>query len=209
MLHTLTPPVSIVAASNFRSEKVSRADRACLRLRIFYPPRDHCPLVRLTAMQASPASRSGLWANGVAARAAAIVAGLIGLAAGGCGGSPPPTPDVPASFPAQALMAVDSSTSALHIELRSVPDPPVRGQNVGQLVVTDGTGQPVDGLTISVVPWMPSHGHGTSVNPLTTDDGGGVYVLNPLYLFMAGEWQLQMSFQGTVNDTATATVEIP
>jgi hypothetical protein len=166
-------------------------------------------VVTLWSMKARRASRSGFPANGVAARAAAIVVGLIGLAAGGCGGSPPPTPDVPASFPPQALMAVDSSTNALHIELRSVPDPPVRGQNVGQLVVTDGTGQPVDGLTISVVPWMPSHGHGTSVNPLTTDDGSGVYVLNPLYLFMAGEWQLQMSFQGTVNDTATATVEIP
>jgi hypothetical protein len=158
-------------------------------------------------MQARRASRSGFLANGVvAARAAAIVVGLLGI---GCGGSPPPTPDVPASFPSQALMAVDSSTSALHIEVRSVPDPLVRGQNVGQLTVTDSTGQPIDGLTISVRPWMPSHGHGTSVDPLTTADGSGVYVLNPLYLFMAGEWELQMSFQGAVNDTATATVEIP
>jgi len=55
---------------------------------------------------------------------------------------------------------------------------------------------------------MPSHGHGTSVTPAIIDDGGGVFVANPLYLFMAGEWQLRMTFGGAVNDTATATVEI-
>ncbi len=150
-------------------------------------------------------------ANGVAGRAAAIIAGLIGLGSvtAGCGGSPPPTPEVPASFPSQALAAVDSSAGTLHLELRTVPDPLVRGQNVGQLTVTDSTGQPIDGLTIAVRPWMPSHGHGTSVNPQTIDNGDGVYILNPLYLFMAGEWELQMSFQGAVNDTATTTVEIP
>ena len=84
----------------------------------------------------------------------------------------------------------------------------VLGQNVGQITVTDGNGQPVDGLTLSLLPWMPSHGHGTSVTPAIIDDGGGVFVANPLYLFMAGEWQLRMTFGGAVNDTATATVEI-
>jgi hypothetical protein len=36
-----------------------------------------------------------------------------------------------------------------------------------------------------------------------------VFITNPLYLFMAGEWQIQMKFQGAIDDTATAIVEIP
>jgi len=145
-------------------------------------------------------------------RRAALAAGIVGLcaiASGGCGGSPPAIPPVPASFPAQALTTVGSTSGALQVALRSVPDPPVRGQNVGQLTLTDGTGQPVDGVTVEILPWMPSHGHGTSEAVGVTDQGGGVFIANPLYLFMAGEWQIQMKFQGAIDDTATATLEIP
>jgi len=150
-------------------------------------------------------------ANSVAGRAFSIAAGIIGVFAfaAGCGGSPPAIPPVPASFPPQAVAAVNSMSGSLHVELRSVPDPMVRGENVGQLALTDGNGQPVDGVTVEVLPWMPSHGHGTSQAVEITDQGGGVFIANPLYLFMAGEWQIQMKFQGAVDDTAMATVEIP
>lgn len=156
-------------------------------------------------MQARRASRSSVLANGVAA---AMLAFLL-IANGGCGGSPPPIPPVPASFPLQAVTTVASTSGALQVALRSVPDPPVRGQNVGQLTVTDSNGQPVDGVTVEVLPFMPSHGHGTSQAVEVTDQGGGVFIANPLYLFMAGEWQIQMKFQGAIDDTATAIVEIP
>ncbi len=153
-------------------------------------------------MQARRASRSSVLANGVAA------IGFLAIASG-CGGSPPPIPPVPSSFPLQALTTVASTSGALQVALRSVPDPPVRGQNVGQLTVTDSSGQPIDGITVEVLPWMPSHGHGTSQAVEVTDQGGGVFITNPLYLFMAGEWLIQMKFQGTLDDTATAIVEIP
>lgn len=156
-------------------------------------------------MQARRASRSSVLANGVAA---AMLAGLA-IAFAGCGGSPPPIPPVPSSFPLQAITTVASTSGALQVALRSVPDPPVRGQNVGQLTVTDPSGQPVDGVTVEVLPWMPSHGHGTSQAVEVTDQGGGVFITNPLYLFMAGEWLIQMKFQGAIDDTATAIVEIP
>jgi hypothetical protein len=141
----------------------------------------------------------------------AIAAETVALLAivAGCGGSPPAVPPVPASFPLQAVATVTSTSGALHVELRSVPDPPVRGQNVGQVTVTDGNGQAVDGVSVEVLPWMPSHGHGTSEAVGVTDQGGGVFIANPLYLFMAGEWQIQMKFQGAIDDTATAIVEIP
>jgi hypothetical protein len=143
------------------------------------------------------------------ARDLAGLALLVATLAAACGGAPPPPPEVPDSFPQAALMTLASNSGALHIELRSAPEPLVRGQNVGQLTVVDGNGQPIDGLTVTVFPWMPSHGHGTSAGVGITDTGGGVFIANPLYLFMAGEWQLQMTFEGSVSDTATATVEIP
>ena len=69
-------------------------------------------------------------ANDVATRAATIGAAMIGFLAlsAGCGGSPPAVPPVPASVPSQAVAAVDSTSGSLHVELRSVPDPMVRGQ---------------------------------------------------------------------------------
>jgi hypothetical protein len=136
---------------------------------------------------------------------------VIGVAAswGGCGGAVPPAPDVPASFPAMVLATADSTSGHLHIALRAAPAPLVRGQNVGQLAITDDAGQPVDGLSLALIPWMPSHGHGTSVQPEITPSEVGVFIANPLYLFMAGEWELRMTFEGVFNDTATATVAIP
>jgi YtkA-like len=149
--------------------------------------------------------RPSMWFR--AARGCLGAALAVTLAA--CGGAPPPTPEVPASFPAAPLLAVDSTAGQLHVELRASPDPFVRGQNVGEVTVTNESGQPVDGLTLTVVPWMPAHGHGTSVQPAITDTGDGVFVANPLYLFMAGQWELRMTFTGVVNDSATATVAIP
>jgi hypothetical protein len=143
--------------------------------------------------------RPGGWAPALAPALACVLAA--------CGGVPAPPP-VPDSFPAAALIAVDSTAGTLHVELRSAPEPLVRGQNVGQISVTDGAGQPVDGLTLSVLPWMPSHQHGTSVNPAISDAGAGVFIANPLYLFMAGRWELRMTFEGSVHDTATALVDI-
>jgi YtkA-like len=131
----------------------------------------------------------------------------LALALAACGGTPPP-PEVPASFPPAALVAVASATGALHIELRSAPDPLVRGQNVGQITISDANGQPVDGLTLTVLPWMPAHGHGTSVQPAISSSGVGVFIANPLYLFMAGQWELRMTFDGEAHDTATAIVDI-
>jgi len=130
---------------------------------------------------------------------------LLGI---GCGGSQTPV-EVPASFPPAALTTVDSIAGQAHIEVRSWPQPPVRGGNSVQLAISDGSGAPIDGLTVGVVPWMPSHGHGTSVQPAITDDGSGVFVASPIYLYMAGQWELRIAIDGAIHDTATAIVDIP
>jgi hypothetical protein len=139
-----------------------------------------------------------------------ILLGLAAAAATACGGTPPAL-DVPASFPGAPIAVVASDTGALRVELRSFPEPPVRGQNVGQFTVSDASGQPVAGLTLMVLPWMPAHGHGTSVQAIVAPSATemGVFVANPLYLFMSGQWELRMTFDGDLHDTATAVVEIP
>ena len=141
-------------------------------------------------------------------RSAPILTLALAFALVACGGAPAAL-EVPASFPTAPLTALDSDAGGLHIELRSAPEPLVRGQNVGQIRITDGGGQPVDGLTLTLFPWMPTHGHSTSVQPAITPAGPGVFIVNPLYLFMAGQWELRMTFEGGIHDTATALVEIP
>ena len=93
--------------------------------------------------------------------------------------------------------------------IRFAPDPPTAGEDAAQLVFTDATGAPVAGLDLSVVPCMPAHGHGTSVNPTITEATPGVFVAAPLYLFMPGSWELRMTTAGTVDDTAKASFDIP
>jgi hypothetical protein len=134
---------------------------------------------------------------------------LAATLAAACSSQAPAAPEVPDSFPQMALKTLASDSGGLHIELRSAPEPLVRGLNVGQLTVVDRNGQPIEGLTMSVLPWMPSHAHGTSAPVEITDIGAGVFVANPLYLFMAGEWELRMTFTGSLSDTATTTVAIP
>lgn len=67
----------------------------------------------------------------------------------------------------------------------------VKGNDVWT-VETDiaATMMPVDGLSISVSPYMPDHGHGTTpvgVMPVGSD---GKYMIEPVNLYMAGYWEV-------------------
>ncbi len=54
----------------------------------------------------------------------------------------------------------------------------------------------MDGATIKAVPWMPDHGHGTSVKPTVTPAGtAGTYNIANVYLFMPGLWQTTLTIQ--------------
>jgi len=80
--------------------------------------------------------------------------------------------------------------------MTSMPAPPAQGSDDWMIQVADTSGSPVDGLSIVVTPFMPDHGHGTSVQAVVTDQGNGVYSLAPLYLFMEGYWTVTLNFQG-------------
>lgn len=75
----------------------------------------------------------------------------------------------------------------------SDPAPPVKGTNNWVLQVLDGSGAPVTGATIDVVPYMPDHGHGTSVTPQVSAGDNDDYNLDSLYLFMPGLWQVTIT----------------
>jgi hypothetical protein len=115
-----------------------------------------------------------------------------------------------ASFPVDSLMTVTSQAGTLRIDVRTAPDqPPSRGVVSVDYRVTDGNQKPVDGLAISVVPWMPDMGHGASTTPTVEAMGNGHYMLTNVELFMPGRWDLRTTISGSSNDSATPEFEIP
>lgn len=115
-----------------------------------------------------------------------------------------------ATFPASALTTVTSASGAHTLEVRTSPSqPPSRGTSSVEFIVRDQQGALEDGLTIDVTPWMPAMGHGTSVVPEVSQTAEGTYVARNVALFMPGTWELRSSLHGTVEDSATISLEIP
>ncbi len=73
--------------------------------------------------------------------------------------------------------------------LDSLPAPPQKGDNSWSLELRDPVGELMPGYTLETAPFMPDHGHGTAVEALVTDDGDGIYTLNPVNFFMPGYWE--------------------
>jgi hypothetical protein len=128
----------------------------------------------------------------------------------GCGGGAGASPAVPA-FEGEPGQAVVSDSGALSIGIRWSPDPPVVGLVAAELTtvdVRDAAQEPASGLSLAVVPWMPSHGHGTSVVPAVEETAPGIYVVTRLNLFMPGEWQLRTTISGPIDDAVNPTIEV-
>lgn len=78
----------------------------------------------------------------------------------------------------------------LHFTLvKSEPAPPIKGNNTWTLELSNKSGTALTGATLKVTPYMPDHGHGTSVKAQITESSSG-YQIAPLYLFMGGIWQV-------------------
>jgi hypothetical protein len=84
------------------------------------------------------------------------------------------------------------------------PAPPALNDNSWVLRVLDAKGNPLPNPSIvSVTPYMPDHGHGTSAVPVATSNGDGSFTISPLYLYMAGLWQITIVAQsGSQKDSA-------
>jgi YtkA-like len=93
--------------------------------------------------------------------------------------------------------------------LTSTKSPPLIGDLTSwTLQIADPQGAMVTGATITIKPWMPDMGHGTSAEALmTAGDTPGQYVIAPLYLFMAGYWTVTLTItSGTVTDTVVYSI---
>jgi hypothetical protein len=101
------------------------------------------------------------------------------------------------------LLTVDSASGTLRIAVFTNPQPPTSGNVAVRYVITSvASSQPLDGLSLAVIPWMPAMGHGTSVMPSVSAGGPGIYDLASVYLFMAGQWQLRTTITGGASDSA-------
>lgn len=84
----------------------------------------------------------------------------------------------------------------------SDPAPPARGSDTWSVKVQDATGNAVSGVTLDVLPFMPKHGHGTSVKATITPQPDGSFSVTPLYFFMPGLWQVTFGVHtATQNDS--------
>ena len=79
--------------------------------------------------------------------------------------------------------------------MESTPAPPAKLNNAMTFQVVDAAGLAVDGASVSVVPFMPDHGHGSSVKPTVTPKGGGLYEVTNLYYPMPGLWRVTVTVQ--------------
>lgn len=127
---------------------------------------------------------------------------VLGVALG-CGGSSTPNPTTPdagdlitcqndprAMTYAPGLSVTSTSGSRKYVLLSANPSPPARGTDTWTIKITDAAGQAQTGLSVSVLPFMPDHGHGTSVNASVTPNSDGTYKVDPLYFFMPGVWRV-------------------
>jgi hypothetical protein len=122
---------------------------------------------------------------------------LMTIAACGGGGAADLTMPDPALPPMWAALSVQTSVAgAWQVSVWTSPQPAVQGVNDVIYRVTDQSGAPVDDLALQVVPWMPAHGHGTSVPTTVTGKTDGYYLIKPVYLYMSGRWELRTDMQG-------------
>jgi hypothetical protein len=77
--------------------------------------------------------------------------------------------------------------------LSSDPGPPIKGTNVWTVLVSDAAKAPQSGASVKVKPFMPDHGHGSPAKPVISAlSDAGQYKVTPLYLFMAGLWEVTL-----------------
>ncbi len=98
--------------------------------------------------------------------------------------------------------SLTSESGALHIEVTSAPnDSPSRGSNrIYFDVSAEDGGEPVEGLAMQMVPFMPAMGHGSGSEPSSSDVGSGRYEFDDVLLTMPGVWELRTTIDGAQSD---------
>lgn len=111
---------------------------------------------------------------------------------------------------ADGLMKV-STDGHFHVMLMNAePAPPDVGQNTWTLRIVDMDDVAVDDATVTVSPFMPLHGHGTSPpENAATFSSDGTYEAGPFDLFMPGLWESTVTIEaGETRDSAIFSFEL-
>jgi hypothetical protein len=87
------------------------------------------------------------------------------------------------------------------------PWPILKGDNAWTVQLVDASGAPATGATFSVKPFMPDHGHGSSIIPdIEPGMGDATFTINRLNVFMPGIWQFTFTVtKGTQTDSVVVT----
>jgi hypothetical protein len=130
--------------------------------------------------------------------------------AGGAGGSTTVATSLCDKDPRAMTYAVGLSRTATGAPLKvtfvdATPRPPGEEMNAWTVRVTDANGDPVTGATITLKPWMPDMGHGSSITPQITPMGeDGMYQVTLIDLFMPGIWSNTFTIKTASEPLATA-----
>jgi YtkA-like len=146
----------------------------------------------------------------------------LGLAACGSGSGGPDAEEI---VDCSTIQGVDTFTvplkhqginGALEFQMMSAePAPPARNSNTWIVQINSMTsgvvGNPVDGATFNVTPFMPAHQHGTPIPVKITPAGtSGQYTLDPVFFSMPGVWETTISVSsGATTDSAVYKFCIP
>jgi hypothetical protein len=87
-------------------------------------------------------------------------------------------------------------------------DPWTAGEPISLDVTVEHKGEPVEGATLFVEPWMPDHGHGISDPPSVRELGNGTYQASWAFS-MPGAWELTIDVQAEPgSDTAVVRYDV-
>ena len=102
--------------------------------------------------------------------------------ASACGdGVAAPVPPVSVTGDSGVLAAVATPT----------PNPPTTGQNTLALTLAAGAA-PAASCALTVVPWMPAHGHGSAGTPTVVEAAAGQYEIEGVNYIMPGSWEIRI-----------------
>jgi hypothetical protein len=103
-----------------------------------------------------------------------------------------------------------STSGLLRVNAQTLDgEAPARGANPFDIeIIRVDDGAAVGGLSLTLTPWMPAMGHGTSVRSTVTEVGLGRYRADNVYFFMPGLWELRISISGSVRDDAAPRFQI-
>ncbi|MCX5743368.1 MAG: FixH family protein [Proteobacteria bacterium] len=93
----------------------------------------------------------------------------------------------------------------------AAPAPPARGDNTWMVQITaKGGGAALVGGALMAKPFMPDHQHGSPIQAMATDMGGGAYEISPINLWMPGLWETTITAtSGATTDQAVFRFCIP